>query len=341
MRRATPIRELAGALQGRPPNAHQWRDVLELANRTWVTPAVFLALRAHGRLDAIPDDVRDFLAFIHERNVLRNRRLRAQLVEAVRALNGAGVEPVLLKGAIALWGASEDELGRRMMNDLDLSVGPQDTERAEAALLGLGYAEAVGVRGFGRTDNPGLIEIRDKPSPRARPYLSGDILAGSERREREGCVARLPSATAQALHLIVHDMLKEGDLWRWSLDFRHLHDLWTLASRVDWLEIDTRLADRPGRRALDLQVMALADLFGFERSATPLARNVLMTRLRHHARLTTAAPGRGGRPVQVLGNLNWGVRRWRAPNAYRFQGCGDFVSRVWTTLIERPKGALI
>lgn len=341
MRRAHPIRRLASVLQGRPPAPTDWSGVLELANRAWVTPAVHLALRDHGQLAGIPDDVRAYLAFIHERNLIRNRRLRTQLAEAVRALNAVGIEPVVLKGGIALCCAGEDELGRRMMGDLDLSVDPQETLRAQAALRGLGYAEAIGVRGFGRTDDPGLIEIRDGPSPRARPYLSGDIVAGSARREVEGGGVRIPAATAQALHLIVHDLLKEGDLWRWSLDFRHLHDLWRLASRVDWHEIELRLADPTARRALDLQVQALADFFDVERSTTPRPRNFLMTRLRHRARLTAATPGWVGRQVRVLGNLNWGVRRWRASNSYRFQGCGDFVSRVRATLMERPKGARI
>src|SRR3546814_8250806 len=118
---------LAACLRGEPPAFVDWPAVIGLANRSWVTPALYASLARAHRLEDVPADVRAYLEFIHGRSLQRNLRLRAQLAEAVRTLNRAGIEPTLLKGATLLFTASDDRISARMMNDLDLMVeGAED-----------------------------------------------------------------------------------------------------------------------------------------------------------------------------------------------------------------------
>jgi hypothetical protein len=121
-------------LQGHPPAGDQWLNVLEIANRAWLAPALYLALSRASQLEQIPVPVRDYLALLHERNRERNLRLRAQLVEAVCAMNAQMIEPTLLKGAVHLFIARDETLGSRMMSDLDLCVASSEVADARIAL---------------------------------------------------------------------------------------------------------------------------------------------------------------------------------------------------------------
>ena len=117
---------LTALLRGEPAVVTDWTTVVALANKTWLSPQLYCAIERAGRLDQLPPDARDYLAFIHDSNLERNRRLRAQLLEAVAAFNGVGIWPTLLKGSVALFVPPEDGLGSRMTSDLDIGVEPHE-----------------------------------------------------------------------------------------------------------------------------------------------------------------------------------------------------------------------
>lgn len=336
--RASPLRLLIAAFDGQLPDESDWPKVLEAANRGWLVPALYVALRKKDCLGRLSEPVRDYLALLHDRNAERNRRLRAQLVEALRALNQKGIEPILLKGGISLFTAQEDSLGARMLSDLDINLDPSEMRAAKDALGELGYRERAIPRELGRPQDVGEIELHDRPSRRSAAYLKGDLRASTSVLERDGATARIPDPTARALHLIVHDMIKEGDYWRLRIDLRHLHDLAELARTpegLDWRRLRHALSSGPARAALDLQAIALADLY---RVSVPreLTRSPL-TRLRHSARLATGTQGLGGYLSRVIGNLSWGLHRLR--DDYSWEGTGKLVRRARGVFVMPAKGS--
>jgi hypothetical protein len=337
-RPADSLRLVTAALQGRPPNEADWLAVLELANRAWLGPALYVALDRSAQLEAIPASVRDYLSFLHDRNLDRNRRLRVQLIEAVGALNGQGIEPVLLKGAINLFTADAENVGSRMLSDLDLSLTPSEMAEARSALTSLGYLVAANARELARPNDAGVIELHDRPSVRSAPYLSDDLRASSPPMARDGAVARIPDATSRALHLIVHDMIKEGDYWSLRIDLRHLQDLAMLARSkevLDWKRLGAILSDRAGRRALIVQAAALEDLFDVE--IPPDLRAGRMARLRHGARIVRASGGPSGSVAGLAGDVSRGVHR--LAERYAWRGGRNFTSRVYRRLAAPAKGS--
>src|SRR5918999_4550443 len=92
--------KLCQCLGGQAPSNLDWMAVLELANNTLTTP--FLIDLVNQPDQSAPEDVRTFVREIYRRNALRNDLLRAQLEEAVAALNERHVIPVLLKGSAIL-----------------------------------------------------------------------------------------------------------------------------------------------------------------------------------------------------------------------------------------------
>jgi hypothetical protein len=332
------LRLLSGVLDGRPPPEDAWPGVLETANRGWLAPALYLALERSGALGEVPQPVRDYLSLLHERNRERNRRLRAQLVEATTALNGRGIQPVLLKGAANLFTAEPHDLGARMISDIDVSIAPSEMADARAALLALGYAETASERELARPTDVGMIELHPAPSARSARYLSGDVRLSSRPVRYEGATALIPSPTARALHLIVHDMIKQGDYWRLRMDLRHVKDLADLAKSaegVDWKQLSEVLSDRTGQRALGVQLQSLEDLFG-----VPVEREQLQSRrakLIHLARLIAIGRSAAAAPVRALGNLSWGLHR--LSNDYSWEGTADLGRRARHLFVAPTKGS--
>lgn len=335
-----PIRLVTSALQGRLPDRFEWFHLLETANRGWLTPALYVAFESNSCLEEIPDPVRGYLALLHDRNFQRNRRLRAQLIEAVGALNAAAIEPILLKGAIKLFCGDAASVRSRMISDLDINIAPTQMADAKAALSRLGYCERENPRELARPSDVGVIELHDKPNIRAARYLSGDFGTSAPVVEQEGVKARIPNPTAQAIHLIVHDMIKEGDYWRLTFNLRHLHDLANLAAHpdgIDWHRTASTLCDRSGAGALALQLRALRDLFGVESPSD--FRGGRADKLRHAVRLQAARQGVAGSLIRFAGKLLWGFHRFR--ESYTWQGGRDFTRRVNLRLLSSPKGSTL
>ena len=333
------LRLVTAALQGRPPPETDWHAVVEVANRGWLGPALFVALRRADRLDAIPPPVREYLAFLHERNGERNRRLRGQLIEAIGALNSAAIEPILLKGAINLFTGADEDLGTRMISDLDLSINPHEMAPAKAVLGALGYGSR-NARELVRMRDVGVIELHDRPSARSGQYLSGDLRDSSRKAARDGAVARIPSATARALHLIVHDMIKERDYWSLRIDLRHLHDLAGLARSddgIDWPQLAALLSNRTARGALVLQARAIEDLFGVQ--IPPDLRAGRRAELRHWARLLCASRGRLASAARLIGNLSRGLNE--IGEGYAWRGGWNFSQKIWRRLAARGSGSRV
>lgn len=297
---AHPLDVLIAGLRGLPVPDADWLAVSALANRTLLTPALFEALSASGELHRLPLDAAEYLCFLHACNRDRNQRLRAQLDEAVGALNTAGICPVLLKGAVPVFICPGSRLPVRITSDLDISVDAAELPAAQRCAEALGYVRVPPQRGMARPQDVGMLELRETWAETPEP---------ASRVERDGLRAMIPSANSRALRWILHDLFKEGDYWRGRIDLRHLHDLWRLSEdeRIDWPALRGRMPRGHARNAMDTQLLALNHFFEVripaECSRQPVAR------LQHWRRLFTARHRAAGAPLRLAGNLSWGA--WR------------------------------
>mgnify|MGYP000223679195 CR=1 FL=1 len=325
MRVASTLDALIAGLRGRLCAGIDWEAVIALANHTLLTPALFSSLTSAGNTDQIPDDVREYLQFIHDYNRERNQRLRGQLSEAVIALNRAGIVPILLKGAVPLFISSPDHLPTRMTSDLDLAVEGDEMAAAQACVERIGYLPVAGDRCLTRSQDVGTLELR----PHRPVSLERAIPV-----EREGMQVKIPTAQSRALHWIMHDLIKEGDYWRGRIDLRHLHDLAELADRdgVDWGQLRASAPDRSVRNAIDTQLLTLHRFFGTEIPAE-CARNPV-AHLQCWRRIFTARHPLIGAPLRLSGNLSWGVRRLFRPDERPPRGAIDLSRRIVRTLLN-------
>ncbi|OSI72469.1 hypothetical protein BSZ22_08375 [Bradyrhizobium canariense] len=272
-RHSAALTSLCNCLRGLPPVEVEWTSVIGLANQTLTTPALIDFVDQFASV--LPEDVCTYIRQIHRRNVLRNDRLASQLEEAVIAMNGQGVTPVLLKGAATLATAPVERRGVRLMSDLDIMVVPDEAERAVAALGAIGYeihnqARPESRRWYVELSRPrdvGTIDLqRAAPGPAYLYAGSGHAL--------NHCVPALlgrgrvhvPTPTYRALMLIIHDQFQDYGYWLGELDLRHLVELRDLndSEGLDWQELASHVSGELMKNAVETQLLALAALLGVD-----------------------------------------------------------------------------
>jgi hypothetical protein len=297
-----------------------WEDVAARATGEFVLPAFAAAVRDLGLIGSLAPELRAFLAMAHTANVKRNGGLRGQLAAVVGALNRAGVEPVLLKGAIRLADGLYPDPGWRIMRDLDLLVPGDRLGDAVAALRGAGYACRPSTPGepppFGHHHYPELT----RPGDRASVELHAELLK-TERQRRllpaaevsrasrpmtfDGVRARLPSLDHQVVHLVGHsqianyghycarvqlrDRLEAAALERWSPE------------RPDWAGIARRFAAAGYRYHLASFLVSLDDA-GFPRGPAGVGAGTLAAGL-HRRRIALQA--RSPTMMRIGAQLGW------------------------------------
>lgn len=316
---------LCACLRGTVPARIDWVALIGLANETLTTAALIDLVCQFEQ--QIPADVCAYVRDIHRRNLVRNDRLAAQLEEAVIAINDRGISPVLLKGATMLATASHARRGLRLMADLDLAVAPDQVDAALDALTSIGYelhykTDRKSNKWFAELKRPhdvGMIDLhRGAPGPAYFYRPLGNII------EHCKCVsvgrgnAYVPSATCQAMMLIVHDQFQDLDYWVGEIDLRHLMELRDLANSpegIDWDQLASFAASKLARNAVESQLVALAELFGVEVPVRLCSRPI--PRLQFRRRLMQARFPILRWPLLVTTLLDYGNYRVELGTEYR------------------------
>ena len=248
--------------------------VLELANNTLTTPFLIDLVERPGQ--SVPEDVKAFVRDIYRRNALRNDRLKAQLEEAVAALNARDVIPVLLKGSAILATAASERRATRIMADLDLLVDPEQAETALQVLADLDYQSHFRAppgsqkqySDLKRARDVGMIDLhQEAPGPGYFYRPSGKLLAHCMPISVGSGTAYLPTTTFQAFMLIIHDQFQDDDYWVGEVDVRHLMELRDLANSeegIDWSSLMSFAPSCLARNAIAKQLLALSELLGVD-----------------------------------------------------------------------------
>ncbi|HRZ52103.1 MAG TPA: nucleotidyltransferase family protein [Candidatus Contendobacter sp.] len=236
-----------------PPD-RDWLALFRLATAHLVAPSLYATLAARGQLHLPPPDIREALAALHTLNNQRNRRLRAVLRDTVKLLNQAGIEPLLLKGAIALLPGQYPHAFARMLGDLDLAVAEPETHRAAEVLRAAGFYPAPNIDPalWSLTDHhhllplfhpsgDGYIEIHQKlladRVPKAALCLTM-VQARARLMDWDGLRVRIPALEHRLLHNALHHQLQDGAFFFGLLSLRQLLEFAQLRALPDAVNLD-------------------------------------------------------------------------------------------------------
>lgn len=346
-----PTTEATGQLRFELLRPGAWEPLFAAARAVRLTAPLASRLAERGLVPPRPRAVADgamapadVLAAFAEQHAARRAAQRRALVDLVGMLNGAGFEPILLKGARALWLDREPQRG---MRDFDLLIPGAAAIEANAYLKTQGFAPLPEARErpnrhhldlLFRDDLPGWIEIhRRGGNPYAEAFLpTREIVAAARPALRDGARAAVLPDAEHAWHGLVHHQFGHSAFARGTVDLKGLHEF---CVGYHGLTGEQRRAlralarrDGAGLAALDLWLAIGHDLL-----ALPLdggaAADALAVWARMRARLNAAPAGYPGYADTI--RLGWASDRLRETGARGWGG--RFVARARVVLRLTPK----
>lgn len=222
-----------------------WESLIRVADKALVTGALAASLRRRDLHRVLPMPVQ---AALDRRNMIGseiNRRIRRQAKEAVRVLNDIGCTPLIFKGALHLFEASPEDLGARMMRDLDIVVPEDRLEDCIAALRRNGYVpeqEADGwtyhYHAMHHKDHLVGIELHFFPGEQRDFLPVEEVWREAIPVDVEGLKVVAPGPSHRIAHNIFHSEIQDSGYFVGELCLRQLYDLAKtcaiIGDKVDW-----------------------------------------------------------------------------------------------------------
>ena len=259
--------------------------------------------------------------------------MRAQLLEAVAALNRLGIVPLLLKGAVPLFLSQANQIPVRMTSDLDLSVDAADEAGAQQCLGELGYLPLPDARGMARPQDVGVLELRLKLRKArfgSRRSSNGITSARTFRPRRP--VPYIGSSTTSSKKATIGAGELTYGTYMISRSWRKA-TMWT-GRRCGW-PCRTKAAVTPLMHSSSPCTISFGMTIPLGTTQSP------MVRFQHWRRMFTARHPVIGAPVRLAGNLAWGAWRVSQANGLVQRGPIDLARRMVRTLFESDRRAKI
>jgi Uncharacterised nucleotidyltransferase len=277
-RHVRSLRELGRCLSAHlrdepPPAPTDWADVVATAESYRLTPALWEAV---GAADGLTVNMASRLQAQYAANVVALARMSDQLRNCLEALNRGGMQPMVLKGALAvLEGGSV--LPARMMTDIDLLVSEDEFDRACAALRRIGYVVSPGPGASGRSAS--VARRSDLAAPidlhralgwgavsRALPAAA--VLGRASSRQDDGLTYRAMEPADQLAHAVVHSQSNDMAHRTGSIAVRQLYNFALLHHHLNdpnaWRRAVERLSHPEMRRVVGGHAALERYLFGLD-----------------------------------------------------------------------------
>jgi len=234
--------------------------LIELANKNFMNFALYQGLVKNRLEKYFTDEELNYLQEFYNLNKQRNTDFINELRGVIADLNRCGIEPVLLKGAVALADNWYSGMGARFMRDIDFLVPENQVEEAYKILKGIGYQE-VHEEDDDHTYNHGhhhcpalqkpysalVIEIHSKPlSTKTRGVLNSQQVLSEKKWAYNLNLGRcyIPSPTHCLLIAIMHTEISHGHRDRGVLSLRHAMDVARILEKyndIDLSRIESQL----------------------------------------------------------------------------------------------------
>jgi hypothetical protein len=235
-----------------------WKLLINIANDYFVTPGLWSGLKSKGLETLLDEEPFRYLHTLHAMNIERNTHLRHQLIEAVRALNTTGIKPLLLKGSGQLLQPVHNDIGNRIMSDLDILIPLEQIPDAIAALIHKGYREAdaeYATQKFHhlppliRPGDYGPIELHRRALHNEISHVlpTRKIWEDARSNTIDGVHFFLPSPTHSILICMIHSQKFNNQYDPRQFNPRALQDLAAMTMRyseeIDWSSIRCMMKD--------------------------------------------------------------------------------------------------
>jgi hypothetical protein len=252
-----------------------WNELVNTGSNHYMLPSIYARLRDAGLLGKLPHGLEQHLEEIHSLNLERNTKILEQAHDINDILRTGNIVPIFMKGVGNLADRLYADRGERMMLDVDILTGPQQSEVAWQLLKAAGYktherslhAVNSAMKHFPplyKKGMPAQVEIHLLPVNIQYSGLFSYEEAWSGKRPAHEKSDLMVLSDAHNIKLnFIHSQLVHWGHQRAIPQFRDLYDLYLLAPRVDPATIFAETGPFRGKAAGYLRVMH--SLFGIRK----------------------------------------------------------------------------
>ena len=115
--------------------------IVKLASKHLLLPVLYSKLKKRGYISRIPVELTKYLGEIYEINKNRNRILLEEISDLSNVLNKMNINHVFIKGSALLLNNIFENLGDRMVGDIDILVSKKDFKRCYEFFENIGYCK--------------------------------------------------------------------------------------------------------------------------------------------------------------------------------------------------------
>ena len=259
-----------------------WEAVIQTAASEGVLPTLNGRMQQLRITPDLPAEIADFFETVEQLSLERNRKILNEVVRVSKLLNGAGIEPTLLKGVAYLTSGVYPDISARFLADIDLLIPTDELDAAVEVLKRSDFKQLYPSPSVVRLHYPALqreegIEIelhRSLGVGKCDLILPASEVLGLARLvEFEGARIRVPIPEHLIVHHISHSQIQ--DTFRSGLDnrvwspLRVMYDLVRLqdhfGSEVDWKAIETRFRKHGQADVLATTLLLAEDVLDMRR----------------------------------------------------------------------------
>ena len=118
-----------------------WDAVVKVSTAHYVFPAIYCNFKRADFLQYIPHELVNYMEHITNINRERNKQIITQAQELNSVLLANNITPIFLKGTGNLLAGVYEDIGERMVGDIDFIFSKKDYPKAIAILREFGYSE--------------------------------------------------------------------------------------------------------------------------------------------------------------------------------------------------------
>lgn len=249
---------------------YDWNSFIWTCSNHLVLPVIYLKFLKHDLLSYLPKVLAQHLEEIYTLNHTRNVQIIEQMKEINVTLNAAGISPIYLKGTGNMIDGIYEDIGERIVGDIDLLIPEAEYLKAVELIKANGY-----VNHWGEPRNPDKlkhyptlykdnvpvdIEIHRIPvQDEYLKYINPEMILSQKKAVASfpGCF--VPSDDHKILHSFVHSQLCNTGYRLGVASLRDIYDLYCFSKRAGLI---TALAGFPAQRKVDAYFAIAQKLLG-------------------------------------------------------------------------------
>lgn len=241
-------------------NKIDWDNLVFVSSQHLVLPAVFCRLKQKGIEHLLPKDLFEYLNEITSINRNRNKSLLNEAILISELFKKNNINHVFLKGLAFLAENLYEDLGERMITDIDVLVHTNNLELATKLLIESGYnpnQSTIGERHLNKRHKPRLINETKLAAVELHTDLinnndSNLITPNDTLNNKQIKQLAIPSYLYLLKHNILNFQINDKGYYYNDFGFKSAYDSLILLKNVDVLEINDLFKEKVYRNYFSL-----------------------------------------------------------------------------------------